>query len=132
MSRIKKKLDEAKWLWVEYLHEILWSYHATPHSTTQETPFRMFYGVDAMMLVEINTPTWRRISFNENTNSGGLDNFADLLDEIRETTHIREFVAKQRIFRRFNIKLRPMGFYKGDLVVKRVTDPEKKGKLAPN
>lgn len=36
---INKKLDKAKGLWVEPLHEVLWSYHATPNSTTGETIF---------------------------------------------------------------------------------------------
>lgn len=52
MSRMRKNLDEPKWLCVEYLHEILWSYHTTPHSTTKETPFRMVYGVEAIIPVE--------------------------------------------------------------------------------
>lgn len=56
MSGMKKKMDWAKGLWIEYLHEFLWSYHTTPHLTTWETPFRMVYGVDAMIPVEINTP----------------------------------------------------------------------------
>lgn len=41
LSGMKKKLEEAKGLWDEYVHEILWSYHTTQHSTTRETPFRM-------------------------------------------------------------------------------------------
>jgi len=44
---------------------VLWSYHTTPHSTTKETPFTMVYGVDAMLPVEIDTPTWRRDNFRE-------------------------------------------------------------------
>lgn len=30
-SEMKNNLDEAKGLWVGYLHEILCSYHTTPH-----------------------------------------------------------------------------------------------------
>lgn len=132
LSGMKKKLDEAKGLWVESLHKILWSYHTTPYSTTQETPFRMVYGANAMIPVEINTLTGRRIAFDENANSNVLDSYADLLDEIRETIHIRVFVAKQRISRRFNIKVRQRGFQKGDMVFKNVTGSKKKGKLAQN
>ena len=60
-------------MWAEYRSEILWSYHTTPHSTTQETPFRMVYGADAMIPVEINTPTWRREHFDETTNMDNLN-----------------------------------------------------------
>jgi hypothetical protein len=30
-----------------------------------ETPFTMVYGTDAMLPVEIDTPTWRRDTFSE-------------------------------------------------------------------
>lgn len=93
-SGMKKKLDEAKGLWAEYLHKILWSYHTTPYSTTRETPFRMVYSEDAMVLVEINTPTLRHLTFDKSINSEGLDVLEDLFDEIRETNHVREFSAK--------------------------------------
>lgn len=92
----------------------------------------MVYGADAMSPVIINTLTWKHIAFDEKANSYGLDNSTYLLDEIKETTHIRDFTTKQRIVRRFNIKVRQMGFHKGDLVMKRVIDPKKKDKLALN
>jgi len=37
--------------------QVLWSYHTTPHSTTEEEPFTMVYHIDAMLPVEIDTPT---------------------------------------------------------------------------
>ncbi|XP_016164461.1 uncharacterized protein LOC107606980 [Arachis ipaensis] len=36
---LRKKLDEAKGLWVELIPEIIWGYNTTVHSTTKETPF---------------------------------------------------------------------------------------------
>lgn len=57
----------------------------------------MVYGANAMILVEINTSTWRRLAFNESINSEGLDVSKDLLDEVRETTHVREFAAKFKL-----------------------------------
>lgn len=43
LKGIKKKLDGAKGLWVELLHEILWSYHTKPHKTTKDIHFNMVY-----------------------------------------------------------------------------------------
>lgn len=105
-------LDETKGLWDEYLHETLWFYHYIPHSTIQEIPFRMDYGVEAMVLVKNNATTWRRITFDVNTNSDDLDNSAYLLDEAREMAHIRDFTAKQRIVRGFNNEVRQRRFHK--------------------
>jgi hypothetical protein len=45
--------------------QVLWSYHTTPHSSTKEMPYTMVYGADAMLPVEIDTPTWRRDNFSE-------------------------------------------------------------------
>lgn len=46
LKGLKKKLDDAKGLWAEHLHEILWSYHTIRLSTTKESPFTMVYGED--------------------------------------------------------------------------------------
>jgi len=45
--------------------QVLLSYHTSPHSTTKEAPFITVYGTDAMLPVEIDTPTWRRDNFSE-------------------------------------------------------------------
>ncbi|CAI8593330.1 unnamed protein product [Vicia faba] len=97
---MKKKLDEVKWLWAEYLYEILWSYHTIVHSTTKETPFRMVYGANTMISKEINTLLWIRVSFEDSINNEHLSSEADLLDEIINTTHVQEIASKQRIAQR--------------------------------
>ena len=44
VSKIKKRLDDAKGKWVEELPHILWTYRTTPYKSTGETPFSMTYG----------------------------------------------------------------------------------------
>lgn len=129
---MKKKLDDAKGIWADYLQELLWSYHTTPQSTTKETPFRMVYGSDAMTLVEIELPTWRMKHFDEGTNNEGLEIEVDLVDEVRATAQIREVALKQRMERRFKSKLRPRSFKVGNSVLKKVIESKHRGKLAPN
>lgn len=51
---------------------------------------------DAMLPVEINTPTWRRSQLNLEENEVGLKSVASLIDEMRDVTHVMEFLAKQR------------------------------------
>lgn len=60
----KKKLDDTKELWVELLHEILRCHHSMPHLTTKETLFTMVYGVNIILLVDIETCAWRHSRFN--------------------------------------------------------------------
>lgn len=53
----KNKFDDAKGLWAELLHEILWSYHTTPYSTNKDIPFSMVFKHTLCFFVEIVTPS---------------------------------------------------------------------------
>ncbi|XP_014492237.1 uncharacterized protein LOC106754694 [Vigna radiata var. radiata] len=53
ISELKKRLGQAKGLWVEELPEILWAYRCTPHGSTGETPFNLTYGTNDMLPVEV-------------------------------------------------------------------------------
>jgi hypothetical protein len=44
----------------------------------------------------------------------------DVIDEVREQAHIREFAAKQRAARRYNSRVTPRELKEGDLVLKQV------------
>ena len=50
---IKTKLDDAKGAWHEELPNVLWAYRTTARTLTGETPFRLTYGTEAVILVEI-------------------------------------------------------------------------------
>lgn len=58
LKGLKNKLNDAKGPWGELLHEIIWSYHNTHHSFTNETSLSMVNKEDAMMSVVIGTPSW--------------------------------------------------------------------------
>lgn len=60
LGELKKRLGGAKGMWAEELPSILWGYHCTPQSTAKETPFRLAYGTDAMVPVEVGEPSLRR------------------------------------------------------------------------
>lgn len=49
LKGFKKKMDDAKGLWAELLHEIIWSYHTTRQSTIKETLFSMVYVAEVML-----------------------------------------------------------------------------------
>ncbi|XP_015950200.1 uncharacterized protein LOC107475065 [Arachis duranensis] len=57
VKALKKRLDEAKGLWADELGSVLWSYRTTSQMTTGETPFRLTYGVEAVIPVEIGDPS---------------------------------------------------------------------------
>ncbi|XP_072066966.1 uncharacterized protein [Arachis hypogaea] len=111
---LKKQLDEAKGLWADKLGSVLWSYRTTPQTTTGETPFRLTYGGEAVVPVEIGDPSPRKTV-------GGNDEEAerDLIDKERSIAHVRELALKQRISLRYNHGVIKREFAPDDLVLRR-------------
>ncbi|RDX82514.1 Tf2-11, partial [Mucuna pruriens] len=103
---LRRRLEEAKGRWVEELPQVIWSYHTTPHSTTGETPFRLTYGSEAMILVEIGEPSPRTALFESTMNEEELRANLDLLQEVWEIAHIKEYAAKTRVARKYNQKVK--------------------------
>nr|KYP33430.1 Retrovirus-related Pol polyprotein from transposon opus [Cajanus cajan] len=126
-----------KFLWKNIVtrFEVLWAYRCTPQSTTKETPFRLTYGTDAMIPVEIGEPSFRRQHFDETANEASLRTEVDMIDEVRTKAQIIAEACKQRMARPFNSTLSKREFHEGDLVW-RVQGPArrntKEGKLAAN
>ena len=56
---IRRRLDTAKTRWAEELNTVMWAYRTTPHSTIGESPFRLTYGTEAVIPIELIELTWR-------------------------------------------------------------------------
>lgn len=85
-NNLKKWLDVKKERWREELYGALWAYHTTPHTTTQETPFSLSYGVEAVIPAEIEVPSQRRKICPEDIelNEGLLIDQLEMIEEQRE------------------------------------------------
>jgi len=59
LNELYKCLRVNKGIWMKLL-EVLWAYWSTPKSATQETPYNLTYGMNAMILVEVNADFNRR------------------------------------------------------------------------
>nr|XP_025611672.1 uncharacterized protein LOC112705026 [Arachis hypogaea] len=130
LSGLKKRLDNKKGAWADELAAVLWSYRTTEQSSTKETPFRLTYGVDAVIPVEIGEPSPRLLL-------KGVEETVekDLIDEAREMAHLTETALKQRVALRYNTKVLKREFEPNDLVLRRndigLPTPGE-GKLAAN
>ena len=56
---IKTKLDDAKGAWPEELPNVLWAYRTTVRTPTRETPFRLTYGTEAVIQIEVGVTSIR-------------------------------------------------------------------------
>ena len=86
---IKVKLDDAKGAWPKELPNILWAYKTTARTPTGETPFRLTYGIEAVIPIEVGVTSIRREVFNEEGNDDQLRLNLDCLDEVRDKASSR-------------------------------------------
>uniref|UniRef100_A0A2N9EWT7 Reverse transcriptase RNase H-like domain-containing protein n=1 Tax=Fagus sylvatica TaxID=28930 RepID=A0A2N9EWT7_FAGSY len=135
LTRIKTRLEGAKSMWVEELPSVLWAYRTTVRTPTKETPFKLTFGTEAVIPVEIGLTTLRTTFHKEEENEGQLHLNLDLLDETREKAARRIALFQGKMARYYNTKVKLRRFEVGDWVLRKVTQEPKdpsQGKLGPN
>ena len=102
---------------------VLWAYRTTARTPTRETPFRLTYGTEAIIPVEVGVASIKREVLHEedNDNDDQLRINLDCLDEVRDKTSSRMTKYQQKMAEYYNkrVKLRRLDI--GDLVLYRVT-----------
>ena len=131
---IKAELDDAKGAWLEELPSVLWAYRTTARTPTRETPFRLTYGIEAVIPVKVGITSVRREMFHEENNDDQLRVNLDCLDEVREKASNKMMKYQQKMAEYYNkrVKLRRLDI--GDLVLHKVTSVTRdstQGKLSP-
>ncbi|XP_072072103.1 uncharacterized protein [Arachis hypogaea] len=81
LQGLKKKLEDSKGEWAELIPEVLWSYNTTEQSSTRETPFRLVYGCDAMIPIEVSLQNIRTTKLSERDNIKNRKTELDLVEE---------------------------------------------------
>ena len=131
---IKTKLDDAKGAWPEELPNVLWAYRTTARTPTGETPFRLTYGTEAVIPVEVGVTNTRRAAFSEERDDSELRINLDCLDEVRENSSSRMGNYRQKMAKYYNRRVKLRRLEIGDLVLRKVSiatkDPNQ-GKLGP-
>ena len=97
----------------------MWAYQTTPQRSTGETPFSLTYGVEAVILAEVNLCSARVLEFNMSQNDSLLVERFDLLEEYRDTVIIRLAEYQQKLARHYNQDIKVREFSAGDLVLRK-------------
>ena len=118
---IKAKLDNAKSVWPEELLNVLWAYRRTARTPTGKTPFKLTYGTEVMIPVEVGVTSMRREAFDKESNDNHLWKNLDCLDEVREQASIRLTKYQLKMAKYYNkrVKLRRLDI--GDLIQRKIT-----------
>ena len=132
---IKTQLEGAKGIWLDELPSVLWANQTTARTQTGETPFRLAYGTDAVIPVEIGLTSYRVDSYSEETNEEELCLQLDLVDEVRTAAEQRLARYQNLMAKHYDSNVRHRDFQVGDLVLRKVMGAAKdpsQGKLGPN
>ena len=132
---IKTRLDGVKGIWPNELPSVLWAYRTTVRTPTGETPFRLTYGADAVILAEVGLTSYRVQNYMEDKNEAATRLQLDLVDEYRATAEQRLARYQDLMSKHYNAKVRHRDFQIGDLVLQKVIGAAKdpsQGKLGPN
>ncbi|XP_074356185.1 uncharacterized protein LOC141695875 [Apium graveolens] len=90
----------------------------TPRSATYETPFRLTYGVDVVLPVEVRLISPRVKVFDPSLTLEGLWFHNDLLEETREESRLRMIAQQEKTTKYFNKKVKTKSFRVSDLVLR--------------
>ena len=69
---IKTRLKGVKGIWPNELPSVLWAYRTTTRTPTGETPFRLAYRTDAVILVEVGLTPYRVENYSKGKNEEAL------------------------------------------------------------
>ena len=88
MNGIKKRLKKAEGKLVKELLNILWAYQTTLRKATNETPYALAFGFEAIILLKVGLPTIRTKTYDGIHNVQVLAQDLDVADERRENALI--------------------------------------------
>ncbi|XP_074360287.1 uncharacterized protein LOC141700404 [Apium graveolens] len=118
LQGLKKRVDELPRPWVDELPNVLWAYRMMLRTATGVSPFKMAFGLEAVLPVEVflNSPMVEY--FDPVTSQEGLYLHNILLEEVRDDAVVRVLLQQERTAAYFNKKLKFKKFLVGDLVLR--------------
>ena len=99
-----------------------------------ETPFRITYGTEAVIPVEVGVASIRQEVLHEEDNDDQLQINLDCLDEVRDKASSRMTKYQQKMAEYYNKRVKLKQLDIGDLVLRKVTTVTRdsaQGKLGP-
>ena len=104
-------------------------------SPIEESPFRLAFGSEAVLLVELELPNIPVQSYDEMVNQVGLNAQRDAMEETHDLVRRRIAAYQQHAAKYYNKCVKKRTFLPGDLVSRKLEatgSAEGRGKLAPN
>ena len=104
---------------MDELPGVLWAYRTTARRPTGISPFTLTYGMEAIVLTEIDMPTLRT-DIPEQSNTESVINDLDMAYELREAMAVQIASYHCKLVNLYNIHVKLRLFQPGDLVLRKV------------
>lgn len=91
----------------------------------RETPFKLTFGYEAIILVEVGLTSIRVGTYEKQKNQQELNSNLGLIDEVRDEVQERMMRHKGAMARYCNKKMRVRRFNPGDLVLRKISQATK-------
>lgn len=98
---------------------VLWSNRTTEKEATEDSPFKLAFGVEAVLPVEVGFPSYRVKHQDLEKNEHALRENLDFLPEIRLIAELKATAYKDKISKAYNKKVLERSLEVGDLVLRR-------------
>ena len=93
----------------------------TVRTPTGETPFKLAYGSEVVIPVEVHMAKHRVMKYQDKENKEQLCLNLDLIDEVRMDVEQRTMRYKNLMARQYDAMVNPKRFNLGDLILKKVS-----------
>ena len=104
---IRTCLEGAKGVWPDELAGVLWAYRTTVRTPTGETPFKLAYGSEAVIPVEVHMANRRVTMYQDKDNEEQLRLNLNLIDEVRTDAEERMARYKNLMARQHDAMVKP-------------------------
>ena len=114
----------------------LHGYRTSARTSTGETPYSLVYGMEAVLLIEVQIPSLRIMKDAGLSEDDWIQTRLDqlnLINKKRLTAICHGQTYQKRMIKVFNKKIKPRVYQVGDLVIKRIILPQSdpRGKWTP-
>ncbi|XP_057756159.1 uncharacterized protein LOC130975368 [Arachis stenosperma] len=132
INLIKKKIGSRPRTWHETLSQVLWDYRNSPRGSTGTSPYKLGYGHDVVLPLEINLNSFRVLKQDDLPVDDYWNAMFDELNDLdSERISALENMIRQKesIARSYNCRIKEKCFSIEELVLKVILPIEKKSKV---
>jgi hypothetical protein len=82
--RIFDRLNKSGRKWIQELPSVIWSLRTTPSRAREFTPFFLVYGVEAVLLTDLEYGSPKLRGYEEDSNQRAREDSLDQIDKARD------------------------------------------------